>query len=222
LTLLIDPALKWTLLSPSAASFPNSPSVVASMGGGVEDVPSCHLDGRGAQVPGPQLHRARKPDPGQKTWLTVLQLKSSSAWTPSVDAPLADWTEFVTGPVCICELLKEMWGSLPSDSVALRPLKVLIVAADRSLSSSSPALTELPLTRFQNETSHLLLCMVFSIVLSDTYINNLSLSVVKTALWVDVMLLSQCVTVFAAGDCRTVAQYWTRFKNCCPHQSLRQ
>lgn len=45
-----------THLSVSSGDFPDTPSFVASMGGGVEDVTSCHLDGRGSQVPGPQLH----------------------------------------------------------------------------------------------------------------------------------------------------------------------
>lgn len=74
----VYPGLKYPAfpLSVSSGDIPDTPSVLASVGGGVEDVASCHLDGRGSQVPGPQLHRARKPDPGQKTCVAVLL----SAW----------------------------------------------------------------------------------------------------------------------------------------------
>lgn len=58
LTLHIYPGLKNPPcpLSVSSGDFPDTPSVVASVGGGAEDVTSCHLHGRGSQVPGPQLH----------------------------------------------------------------------------------------------------------------------------------------------------------------------
>lgn len=51
------------LLSPGDIS--DTPTVLDPVGGGFEAVPSCHLDGRGPQVTGPQLYRARKPHPGQ-------------------------------------------------------------------------------------------------------------------------------------------------------------
>lgn len=63
-------------LSASSGNIPNTSSVMASVGGCTKDVNSCHLDGRGSQISGPQLHRARKPDSGENG-LTVLPLMCS-------------------------------------------------------------------------------------------------------------------------------------------------
>lgn len=34
----------------------DTPVVMDAVGGGAEDVPSCDLDGRGPEVPGPELY----------------------------------------------------------------------------------------------------------------------------------------------------------------------
>lgn len=49
----------------SSDDIPDTPSVMAAVGGGFEDVTSSHFYGRGPEVSSSHLHRPRKPDPGR-------------------------------------------------------------------------------------------------------------------------------------------------------------
>ena len=62
------------------------------------------------------------------------------------------------------------------------------------------------------------LCGLLSIMLSDTYNNNLSLSVAKTSTFSGHKMTVRFHYI-PFSDCRLQRspQCWTNFKNCCPH-----
>lgn len=65
----------------SSGDIPDTPSVVAPVGGGTEVVHSCHHDGWGSQIRRSHLHWARKPDAGEGAALALMTNEGRlSAW----------------------------------------------------------------------------------------------------------------------------------------------
>lgn len=82
LSVLIEDELKlypsWPL---SSGDIPDTPPVVAPVGGGTEAVHSCHHDGWGSQIRRSHLHWARKPDAGERVALALMTNEGClSAW----------------------------------------------------------------------------------------------------------------------------------------------
>lgn len=82
LYVLIEDELKlypsWPL---SSGDIPDTPPVVAPVGGGTEAVHSCHHDGWGSQIRRSHLHWARKPDAGEGAALVLMTNEGClSAW----------------------------------------------------------------------------------------------------------------------------------------------